>query len=87
MLETKAREQKTYKEYYDKNHKPVDLKIGDMVMMHKPTTIHGLSSKLLPKWDGPYKIVEEINPVTYKIANENQVFVRHVQSLRKYVSL
>ena len=85
LLETKSQNQQKYKEYYDRHHKPVDVKVGDMVMMHRPTTVRGLSSELLPKWEGPYNVIEEINPVTFKIANESNVFVRHVQSLRRYV--
>jgi transposase InsO family protein len=85
LLETKSLNQQKYKDYYDKHHKPVDFKVGDMVMLHRPTTVRGLSTKLLPKWEGPYNVIEEINPVTFKIANDSNIFVRHVQSLRKYV--
>ena len=87
LVQTKITQNAARKAYYDKKHKPIDLKEGDMVMLHRPVTVRGLSAKLLPKWEGPFKVIGQVNPVTFRIANDENIFVRHVQCLRKYIPL
>ena len=40
---------------------------GALVWLSVPTTASGLSSKLLPKYEGPYRVVERTSPVNYLI--------------------
>lgn len=40
---------------------------GALVWLAVPTTATGLSSKLLPKYEGPYRVVERTSPVNYLI--------------------
>jgi hypothetical protein len=70
-----------YKEHYDKTHKQVEFKSGDLVMVYWPVPKKGYTQKLLPKWQGPYKIVSKISPVTYRIEREDKTLAIHVQRL------
>ena len=57
------------KTYYDQKASHAELEIGDQVwyfvFAHAPGT--KLSKKFLPKWRGPYFIVDKLSPVAYKI--------------------
>ena len=44
----------------------------------------GKTHKLLPKFNGPFEVIEEINPVSYRVQNEKKVFLAHVQRLLPY---
>ena len=82
----KARERFEYKKYYDKTHKETSFEVDDQVMLFTPRTKVGLSTKFLPFWSGPFKIVTKISPVNFRIegaeGKSSQVF--HVQRLRLY---
>ncbi len=52
------------KDTYDKKSRPKELDVGSMVLMRVP----GLVGKLDDSWDGPYKVVDKISPVTYQLA-------------------
>ena len=57
------------KTYYDQKASHAELEKGDQVwyfvFAHTPGT--KLSKKFLPKWRGPYLIVDKLSPVAYKI--------------------
>jgi len=78
------KEQSKYKSYYDEKHKNVTLKVGDLVMVYWPSPKYGLSTKLLPRWQGPYKVQAQENAVSYRIDTGKTTLVIHVQRLRKY---
>ena len=53
----------------NKHRRPLELQVGDRVYLktdHLPRA-QGLSSKLLPKWTGPYKVLKLINPVAVEL--------------------
>ena len=78
VIETKGK--------YDKVHKDVQFEIGDLVFVFWPIPIAGVSRKLLPKWDGPFKIITKLGLVTYRVERlEGYTFAAHVKRLRKYV--
>ena len=55
--------------YVNKHRRAVDFSVGDLVWLkteHLPLGAH-LSRKLAPKWVGPFKILQEINPVAFKL--------------------
>jgi hypothetical protein len=39
---------------------------------------------LMPRWEGPFKICAQLNPVTYRVENESRLFPVHVQWMAKY---
>ncbi len=55
-------------------------------MLFTPRTKESFSTKFLPRWVGPYKIIAKMGTLTYrimKIDGKKNVVV-HVQRLRKY---
>jgi hypothetical protein len=80
------------KKYADTRRSPVTVKLGDQVLLStrnidlkNPGT-----KKLLPKWMGPFKIIQEINPVAFKLelpanlARLHPVF--HANLLKPYLA-
>ena len=57
--------------------------VGDEVYLYDPTTTMGLSRKLVTRWKGPYTIIEQHSPVTYKIMKDGKSQVVHAERLRK----
>ena len=50
----KEKEQEKYKVYYDKTHKEIILKEGDLVWVYFGLPEKGKTHKLLSRFDGPY---------------------------------
>ena len=77
-----------YKIRYDAHQKTVKFKIGDFVMVHWSIQKPNLpSKKLLPRWEGPFRIVARIGSLTYRIIRDDgKTFAIHVMRLRKYDS-
>ena len=75
----RLKEQQRYKSYYNLKHKEVTFQIGDKVLV-----LFDVPSKgpLMPRWEGPYKIIEKINPVTYKVENAEKIITIHVQRMK-----
>ena len=61
--------QQRYVAYVDKKRDPVAINVGDMVLLSSANISlkHPGSTKFLPKWLGPFKVVERINPVAFKL--------------------
>jgi tagatose-1,6-bisphosphate aldolase non-catalytic subunit AgaZ/GatZ len=76
-----------YKSRYDSKQKVIQFKLGDLVMVYWPVPKAGLSQKLLPRWDGPFEVVEQIGKWSYRIKKKNKLFSIHVQRMRKYQPL
>lgn len=62
----------------------MELREGDQVMYFRSVPKKGLSQKLLPRWEGPFRVERQLGPVSYRIAREGQTFVAHIQKLRVY---
>ena len=75
------------REYYNRTHHEREFHPGDEVLIHFPASViarPGLSTKLLPSWEGPFKIVERVNKVTYRIATPSKLQSVHISRIKKY---
>ena len=83
--------QDSMKAYADKRRSELTLKVGDMVWLDSKNIVvkHNGSRKLMPKRLGPFKVVQEVNPVAFKLelpptmARVHPVF--HVSLLSPFV--
>jgi hypothetical protein len=65
--ENLVKAQAKQKEYFDRSHINRECQIGDLVICEVPITKVGESSKLQPLGKVPYKIIEKINDLAYRI--------------------
>ena len=72
--------------YNSKFHGP-RYKPGDNVWLHSSVIPKGLSPKLSSPWEGPYKIVQCLEDVTYKIKNtvNQKETIVHYDRLKPFV--
>jgi hypothetical protein len=67
--------------YYNKKAKPKDLKVGDQALLLLPTD----HNKLMLHWRGPFKVVDKIGAVDYRIEMPTgKVKTFHANMLKKY---
>jgi transposase InsO family protein len=87
IQQKRDKEIESYKFRYDNRQRNIQFKVGDLVMVFWPVPKQGVSNKLLPKWEGPYKVINKLGDTTYRIENDNgRTFAIHVQRLKKYNS-
>ena len=70
------------KEWYDKNARHREFRPGEEVLILLPSD----ASKMKAQWKGPYRIVERVGDVNYKVnvGGRRRVVTYHVNLLRKY---
>ena len=83
---TKVASRVEYKTYYDRTHKEKRFDIGSLVMVFFPSITKGLSTKLLPRWRGPYRVITKVNEVNYRVetTDQHKTLLVHVQSMHQY---
>ena len=69
------------KAYYDRRARSRKFDVGDKVLLLLPTD----SNKLLLQWKGPYKVVEVVNRMDYKIDVNGVVSTYQANMLKQYV--
>jgi hypothetical protein len=81
LINHKYGEQYKYKNYYDNKHKQVNYEIGAKVLVLYDAPSRG---PLMPRWLGPYTIIQKIDSVIYRVENENRITTAHVNRLTPY---
>ncbi|XP_049866510.1 uncharacterized protein LOC126367148 [Pectinophora gossypiella] len=80
------------KEYADQSRRPGDhFQVGDLVLLQSHVLSKSskeLTSKFVPRRDGPYRIAQKVSPTTYSIArmeNPDDIIGKyHLQDLTRY---
>lgn len=86
--------QLSQKSRYDSHHRAVSYSPGSLVLLWTPCRHVGLSSKLLSRYSGPYKVLRQLTDVTYEIAPLDSTSsssvpstdIVHVSRLKPYFS-
>ena len=76
------------KDYYDQKTKEPVFEVGQRVWVYTPRIRKGLSKKLMHNWLGPYRIVEKLSPVHFKlrtVANKKVAFSCHANRMKPFV--
>lgn len=81
--------QNTQKKYYDQTHRIIEYQPGDLVLIKFPFLQIGKSPKLAPKYRGPFKILEKISDLNYKVKitlnNKDTEDIIHVRRIKPYL--
>jgi len=73
------------KMYTDKDINLKTFKIGDKVLLQDETLRRGCSKKLDAQWTGPYRVVDKISDVNYKIQIKRKTICVHANRLKPFV--
>jgi hypothetical protein len=74
------------KELFDSKHKPLVLKVGDLVKKRIPTN-HPMNNKLTPRFEGPFEVVSQESEVNFRIvrvATHAPITLAHASQLEVY---
>ncbi|GKF05512.1 putative reverse transcriptase domain-containing protein [Tanacetum coccineum] len=79
------------KSYVDKRRKPLEFSVGDYVLLKvspwKGVVRFGKKGKLVPRFVGPFEIVEKVGPVAYRLDLPKELNgvhdMFHVSNLKK----
>ena len=62
--------QEKCKQKFDLLHPPKSYAIGEKVLLANFQKVVGLVSKWLVKWCGPYAVIDQLGPITYRIVDD-----------------
>ncbi|GJU17284.1 hypothetical protein Tco_1145250 [Tanacetum coccineum] len=82
------------KSYADLKRKPMEFQVGDRVMLKvspwKGVVHFGKQGKLNPRYVGPFKVLEKVGSVAYKLELPQELIrvhnTFHISNLKKYYS-
>ena len=80
---------KPLKRQYDENVKHHVYESGDLVWLHQPIRKVGLCPKLQRQWDGPFRVVNRLSDLVYRIqrVGKTRTQVVHHNRLKKYYGI
>ena len=71
------------KQYYDMHHQPIFFNVGDLVKLrlHRGYKVPGVSSKFGQQFIGPFKVIERIGRLAYRLQLPSNMRVHNVVSV------
>jgi hypothetical protein len=75
--------------YYDRKSRAANYNIGDLVLLKDVTVKPGTAAKFKKNWKGPYKVIEKVTDLDYKIKQVNKrgkSLIVHVNRLKTFYS-
>ena len=71
---------------YDRQIRPPNFDVGDLVLVKDSKTTPGKNKKLSNRWEGPYKVLANINNINYKLQkmDSRRKTVMHRNRLKRY---
>ena len=74
------------KRAYDATHHEVEIALGSLVLVHQTARRPGVKPKLRKHYDGPYRVLEKMSPVTYQLqhVHKGRTTIIHVQRIVPY---
>lgn len=71
------------KEYYDTHHQPIFFNVGDLVKLrlHRGYEVPGVSKKIGQQFVGPFKVLERIGRLAYRIQLPSNMRIHDVVSV------
>ena len=79
--------QQRMKLYYDQHAKDHPFWVGHKVWIYNPAVKPGLSKKLCSLWHGPFRLIDQVTPVSFKVANLQRKLQKgsiHVKQMKQY---
>ena len=77
-------QQANYKYNFDKTHKNIEFNTGELVWVYFGLPETGKTQKLLPRFEGPYTVIQKLDTVIYRVQKDKKIVVAHVQRLLKF---
>ena len=74
------------KDRYDKKATTIKFGVGDFVVIKNGVKKKGKSKKLKPKFTGPFRLIEKVSEVNFRVKNrgEKRGTVIHVNRMKKF---
>ena len=75
------------KRYYDEKHVHHEFNVGDLVGVKLPNRMVGISESLLNQIQGPFKVVEKVTPLVYRVQDadgKRAIKTLHIRRLKKW---
>ena len=82
LIAYRKRQQASWVARRDAESLPVPFDVGDFVIVHSPTTVRGVSTKLINQFTGPYKVVAQHRLADGSLAH-NVFDLEHARTGRK----
>jgi len=79
-------ERRNYEEYTDARRKLNEFEVNDLVMVHTPTRKKGRSENLMHTFHGPYRVIEKLSSLVYRVTSleSNDKKIVPLTRMKKY---
>ena len=78
------------KPYYDQHSRDHPFEVGHKVWIYNPAVKPGLTKKLSCLWHGPYRLMDQVSPVSFKVADVKGKLLKgtvHVSRMKQLYTL